>query len=185
MSVIDWRLGLAAAALLGGCASQVTTPGTAPGAEPPRPGQPSPTVLAGEVRWMRSLFEGTPVGVAAEPDGAMRVTVPMEFSFDASSATPKPPLRAVMDKVSATLARQPSAKVQVGAPGAAARAGAMRSYLTGKGVLALRVSTIAAPPDDSVLMRVVPGPVAIDKLDDSALPPPKGAFPGSKPPAKP
>jgi hypothetical protein len=27
--------------------------------------------------------------------------------------------------------------------------------------------------------------VAIDKLDDSALPPPTGAFPGAKGPAKP
>ena len=31
----------------------------------------------------------------------------------------------------------------------------------------------------------VPGPVAIDKLDDSALPPPKGAFPGNKGTTKP
>jgi hypothetical protein len=134
---------------------------------------------------MQALVDGTPVGVSTEPDGAMRVVVPMEFSFDAQSAVPKPPLRAVMDKVSTTLARQPSAKLQIGAPGAAARATAIRTYFNGKGVLALRVATIAPPPGDGVLMRVVPGPVAIDKLDDSALPPAKGAFPGNKAPARP
>ena len=48
---------------------------------------------------MKQLFDGTPVAIASEPDGSMRVDVPMTFSFDDKSNAPKPPLRAVMDKV--------------------------------------------------------------------------------------
>lgn len=186
-----WWTGLAGLLLLASCATQVPSPGPAAGTvpaatpEPPRPGQPPSTVLASEVRWLQALFDGTPVGIASEPDGAMRVTVPMDFSFDAQSSAPKPPLRAVMDKLATTMARQPSAKVHVGAPGAAARVTAMRSYFGTKGVTALRV--VAGPPaaGDAVTMRVVPGPVAIDKLEDSALPPPKGAFPANRGATKP
>ena len=180
----------AAVAALGlaGCAGPALSPSPAPPggatpappAEPPRPGQPPPTVLAGEVKWMQALFDGTPVRVASESDGSMRVDVPMTFSFDDKSPTPKPPLRAVLDKVSATMSRQPSAKIQLAAPGAAARASAMRSYLGSRGILALRVSTLPPAANDLVVLRVVPGPVAIDTLDDKALPPPTGAFPAVK-----
>jgi hypothetical protein len=180
-----------ALALVAGCAAPPQAPSPAPGVPPltppppvaeapPRPGQPPPTVLAAEVRWMAALFDGTPVRVASESDGAMRVEVPMQFSFDANASAPKPPLRAVMDKLSATLARQPGAKVQVAAPGPAARASAMRSYLGTRGVLALRVATLPPPAGELVTLRVVPGPTAIDKLDDRALPPPTGAFPAAK-----
>ena len=62
---------------------------------------------------------------------------------------------------------------------------AMRNYFGTKGVTALRVVTLPPASGDAVTMRVVPGPVAIDKLDDSALPPPKGAFPGNKGTTKP
>lgn len=170
------------AAWLAGCASPVLSPSPVdttptPGAAAPRPGQPPPTVLAAELKWMQALFEGTPVRVAGESDGSMRVDVPMTFSFDDKSPTPKPPLRAVLDKVSATMSRQPSAKVQLAAPGTAARATAMRSYLGSRGILALRVSTVAPAVNDLVVLRVVPGPVPIDTLDDKALPPPTGAFP--------
>jgi hypothetical protein len=171
---------------LAGCAVKPTVPPaaqtpTAPGAEPPRPGQPPPNVLAAEVQWMKQLFEGTPVAVATEPDGAMRVDVPLTYAFDDKSPAPKPPLRAVMDKVAATLARQTSAKVHLATPGPPARSAAMRTYLVGRGVLALRVVVLAQPPGDAVMLRVVPGPVAIDKLDDRALPPPTNAFPGNRP----
>ena len=181
-----FRLAFTAVALvvLAGCAAAPTRPGTpAPGvttapadAPPPRPGQPPPNVLAAEVNWMKQLFEGTPVAIMAEEDGAMRVDVPLAFAFDDKSPSPKPPLRAVMDKVAQTLARQPSAKVHVGTPGPAARAAAMRTYLMGRGVVSLRVVVMATPPGDATTLRVVPGPVAIDKLEDKALPP-SNAFP--------
>lgn len=188
----SWRAGWwVLPVVVAGCAAPPQMPSSAPttppvtmpppaDVPPPRPGQPSPTVLASEVRWMQALFDGTPVRIATETDGAMRVEVPMQFSFDANASAPKPPLRAVMDRVSATLARQPSAKLQVAAPGPAARATAMRNYFGTRGVLALRVATLPTPAGDLVTLRVVPGPTAIDKLDDQALPPPTGAFPAAK-----
>jgi hypothetical protein len=173
------------AALVVGCAAPTTVPPSAPPgtAEPPRPGQPPPNVLAAEVSWMKQLFDGTPVAIASEPDGSMRVDVPLGFSFDDKSNAPKPPLRAVMDKVAASMARQASAKVHIASPGPVARGAAMRSYLQGRGVIGLRVVVLAPPPGDAVTLRVVPGPIAIDKLDDSKLPPPGNAFPraGQKP----
>jgi len=175
--------------LAAGCAIAPTRPatttgGTAPAAPaeaPPRPGQPPPNVLAAEVNWMKQLFEGTPVAIVAEDDGAMRVDVPLAYSFDDRSTAPKPPLRAVMDKVAQTMARQASAKVLLAAPGPAARGSAMRNYLMGRGVIGLRMTVLSAAPSDAVMLRVVPGPVAIDKLDDKALPPPTNAFPGNRP----
>ncbi len=176
------------AAFVAGCATPtVVPPGTAPSpapAEAPRPGQAPPNVLAAEVNWMRQLFDGTPVVIASEPDGSMRVDVPLTFSFDDKSNAPKPPLRAVMDKVAQSMARQASAKLHLATPGPAARSAAMRSYLQGRGVIGLRVVVLAPPPGDAVMLRVVPGPVAIDKLDDRNLPPPTNAFPASRSGAK-
>lgn len=177
---------LSVAAVLAGCAATPTSTPSPPqpgAAEPARPGQPPPNVLAAEVTWMKQLFEGTPVAVASEPDGSMRVDVPMGFSFDDKSNAPKPPLRAVMDKVAASMARQASAKVHLATPGPPARGAAMRNYLQGRGVIGLRVVVLAAPLGDAVTLRVVPGPIAIDKLEDKNLPPPTNAFPraGTKP----
>jgi hypothetical protein len=172
--------------LLAGCGVTPTRPpaANAPSATPespaPRPGQPPPGVLAAEVTWMKQLFEGTPVAVVAEDDGAMRVDIPLSYAFDDKSSSPKPPLRAVMDKVAQSLARQASAKVHVATPGPAARGTAMRNYLMGRGVIALRVVVLTPPATEAVTLRVVPGPVAIDKLDDRALPPPTDAFPGNR-----
>jgi hypothetical protein len=170
------------AALLAGCAGPTQVPpgtSTTPG-EPPRPGQPPPNVLAAEVTWMRQLFDGTPVVIASEPDGAMRVDVPMQFAFDDKSNSPKPPLRAVMDKVALSMLRQASTKVHLATPGPVARGAAMRRYLQGRGVIGLRVVVLAPPPGDAVMLRVVPGPIAIDKLDDDKLPPPTNAFPANR-----
>jgi len=40
---------------------------------------------------------------------------------------------------------------------------------------------LAPPPGDAVTLRVVPGPVAIDKLEDKNLPPPANSFPRAGP----
>lgn len=176
------------AALVAGCATQtVVPPGSTPSAPPteaPRPGQAPPNVLAAEVTWMRQLFDGTPVAIASEPDGSMRVDVPLVFSFDEKSNAPKPPLRAVMDKVAQSMARQASTKLQLATPGPVARGAAMRSYLQGRGVIGLRVAVLAPTTGEAVMLRVVPGPVAIDKLDDKNLPPPTNAFPANRSGAK-
>lgn len=183
-------------ALLAGCATPSGAPptgtpaagvppaGTAPAPEPLRPGQPAPTALAAEVRWMQALFDGTPVQIVAEADGAMRVDVPMVHAFDDKSAAPKPPLRAVMDKVATSMGRQASSKVQIATPGPAARSAAMRSYLATRGVIALRVAVAPQPAAEWVTLRVVPGPTAIERLDDRSLPPPSGAFPASRTPSR-
>jgi hypothetical protein len=176
---------LSLAALVAGCAAPTQVPSDAPPStvpgEPPRPGQAPPNVLAAEVTWMRQLFDGTPVVIASEPDGSMRVDVPMQFSFDAKSNAPKPPLRAVMDKVAVSMARQASSKVHLATPGPVARGAAMRNYLQGRGVIGLRVVVLAPPQTgDAVMLRVVPGPIAIDKLDDKNLPPPTNAFPANR-----
>lgn len=194
MPSMNPRLVYALLALLAGCATpSVAPPTVAPSAgtppagsapEPLRPGQPAPTVLAAEARWMQALFDGTPVQIATEPDGAMRVDVPMIHAFDDKSATPKPPLRAVMDKVATTMGRQASSKVQIATPGPAARSAAMRSYMGTRGVIAVRVGVAAPPAGEWVTLRVVPGPTAIDRLDDQSLPPPTGAFPASRPPPR-
>ena len=107
---------------------------------------------------MKQLFDGTPVAIASEPDGSMRVDVPMTFSFDDKSNAPKPPLRAVMDKVAVSMARQATTKVQLASPGPVARGAAMRSYLQGRGVIGLRVVVLAPTQGDAVTLRVVPGP---------------------------
>jgi hypothetical protein len=80
--------------------------------------------------------------------------------------------------VAVSLGRQGSAKVHLATPGPVARGAAMRNYLATRGVIALRVVVLAQAPPDAVTLRVVPGPIAIDKLDDRALPPPTNAFPG-------
>lgn len=191
MPRMNSRLIYALLALLAGCATPTVAPptgtpsvDTTPAPEPPRPGQPAPTALAAEVRWMQALFHGTPVQIAAEPDGALRVDVPMVHAFDEQSATPKPPLRAVMDKVATTMGRQASSKVHIATPGPAARSAAMRDYMATRGVIALRVAVAAPPAGEWVTLRVVPGPTAIERLDDRSLPPPTGAFPASRTPPR-
>jgi hypothetical protein len=74
------------------------------------------------------------------------------------------------------MARQASSKVQLATPGPPARGAAMRSYLQGRGVIGLRVVVLAPTDGDAVMLRVVPGPIAIDKLEDKNLPPPTNAF---------
>ena len=129
---------------------------------------------------MRQLFDGTPVAIASDADGSMRVDVPLTFSFDDKSNAPKPPLRAVMDKVAVSMSRQASTKVHLATPGPAARGAAMRSYLQNRGVIPLRVVVLAPTQADAVTLRVVPGPIAIDRLEDKNLPAPTNAFPGNR-----
>ena len=172
---------LPAAAFIAGCATTpspssapppLVVPAPPPGATPPAP-PPSP--LEGEVRWMRQLFDGTPVVVDTERDGAMRVEVPLQYAFDGDQAAIKPPLNAVLEKVALSMKRNPTARVHLASPGkaaAAARTAAMRTHLRNHGVAPARISTGAAQREDVVVARMVPGAVGIDKLDDSKLPPP-------------
>ena len=67
--------------------------------------------------------------------------------------------------------------MQLASPGPVARGAAMRSYLQGRGVIGCAWWLLAPTQGDAVTLRVVPGPVAIDKLDDKNLPPPTQRVP--------
>ncbi|MBI5255183.1 MAG: hypothetical protein HY855_01685 [Burkholderiales bacterium] len=186
---------LGAALLLAGCAGAPRTPAQAPGsaaapAAQAGPGQaphargepraaapaasapgPRPQPLAGEQRWLSQLFEGTPVRIDVEPDGAaLLLRVPMAHSFETDSPQPKPALAAVLDKLSQSLKRQPASKLQIGAPGPAARALAARRHLLSRGVAAHRVEAASAAGGDGVVLRLSLTPVAAARIGEAGVP---------------
>lgn len=168
---------LAGALGLAGCSS--TPPqGSGRAGAPAAPATPTAPIapsgpLAGEARWLQSLFAGTPVQVLPERDGALSVEVPLGYAFDGDGATPKAPLKAVLDKLALSLYRQPSARVHLGPPGPAARERltALRGYLGAKGVAPQRMLATAPAQPDQLLLRLTPAPAAIERLDDASLPP--------------
>src|SRR5690348_812753 len=83
-------------ALLAACAS--TTGGGGPATGKAGAAAPRPT-LSEEQRRLADLFRGTPVVFAMQPDGSMRVSVPLRYSFDPGRFAVKPPLGAVLDRV--------------------------------------------------------------------------------------
>ena len=140
---------------------------------------PADAPLAPEARWLGDLFAGTPVQVAGEADGSVRIQVPMKFAFDPGtpttlpSTTPKPPLQAVLDKLSQSLKRRPAAKLQAGVPSPSAsdRLAAIRTHLANKGVPATRVAQTGTAGDDKLLLRLVEPSGGVKRLDDGSLPP--------------
>jgi hypothetical protein len=141
-------------------------PATATPAAPPGP-------LAAESQWMHSLFQGTPVLLADEPDGTLRVEVPLAYAFDTEASAAKPPLRAVLDRLAQSLGRQKNALLHLGPPGPKAkeRLADMRNYLIGKGVARARLpatgsSGSAASPNVQLRLTLAPAPVV--KLEDTA-----------------
>jgi type IV pilus biogenesis protein CpaD/CtpE len=164
---------LAAAALVAGCA---TSP--RPGGILERPGKPAePAVapmLAQEQRWLGQWFDGTPVIIAPGEDGALEVDVPLEFSFDAGKSAVKAPLAAVLDKVSESLHRLGTARVQVAAPAggeraalAGERASRLREYLLAKGVQSRRIEAMTVAGATAVGLRLVPPPAGVQRLEDA------------------
>jgi hypothetical protein len=159
----------------GGPRSTAPAPAEPPvsGAEPAPPLLPPGAALAAEARWLGELFAGTPVQVSGERDGSVRLQVPLKFAYEGATATaPKPPLQAVLDKLSQSLKRQPAARLQAAAPApsAADRLAAIRQHLAGKGVAAWRVGQAGAAADGAVLLRLVPAPAGVRQLDDRQLP---------------
>src|SRR5689334_2729491 len=105
---------LPAAAFVAGCATKPSPTNPPPlvvPAQPPASPSPPPSPLESEARWMRQLFDGTPVVVDTERDGAMRVEVPLQYAFDGDQAAIKPPLNAVLEKVALSMKRNPTARV--------------------------------------------------------------------------
>jgi hypothetical protein len=164
-------LGLMAATLLviQGCASHrpagpasAASPATAAsgGGASPAVGGQGVAPLVGEARWLRELFNGTPVGIADEAYGVVRLTVPLVHGFEPASSTPKPALKAVLDRVGQSLQRRNGAWVQLAAPGpqAAQRQQAMKSHLLALKVASWRVTGMpGATPADTVVLRLLPG----------------------------
>lgn len=185
-----WRGGLSACALLGlvACGS-IAPPPSPPGPAAPKPGLPSrpptpapeprppapppPPPLAAESRWLNELFGATPVRVRDEADGSVMVQVPMVHAFEGAGTSPKPAMKAVLDRLSQSLLRQPTARLMVEAPAPSSRAAALRAHLLSRGIAAWRVSTsVAAAEAPAVLLRLQPGAASVLRLDDASLPPP-------------
>ena len=126
------------------------------------------STLAVERQWLASWFKGTPVVVAQRPDGAVVVDVPREFCFDPGRDTVKPALAAVLDKVTQSLRRTPTAELHlIAAPNDASgtatlgvqRATRVYDYLRTHGIPAARLAKPTAASGAAVQLRMeVPSP---------------------------
>jgi len=143
---------------------------SAPGSQvSPRQPTPSPATkaastkahLAIEKLRLAELFRGTPVLFALQPDGSMRVDVPLNFSFDAGKAVVKPPLAAVLDRVAAGQLQEVT-QIVVRAPTDAAaksatllgeRGASVRDYLVARGLAETRV--IVSGSSGAAVVRLV------------------------------
>jgi outer membrane protein OmpA-like peptidoglycan-associated protein len=151
--------------LLSGCSLfHTTTPSAPTTAKKPSVGAPAlpeeqPKVsLASEQRRLADLFRGTPVVFEMQPDGSLRVDVPLKYSFDDGQTVVKPPLAAVLDRV-ARSQRAQKTKLRVAAPTdarsanpqlARERAASTRDYLVAHGVKASRFAGIAPASNGNV-----------------------------------
>jgi len=135
----------------------------------PRQPTPSPATkaastkahLAIEKLRLAELFRGTPVLFALQPDGSMRVDVPLNFSFDAGKAVVKPPLAAVLDRVAAGQLQEVT-QIVVRAPTDAAaksatllgeRGASVHDYLVARGLAETRV--IVSGSSGAAVVRLV------------------------------
>jgi outer membrane protein OmpA-like peptidoglycan-associated protein len=147
-----------AAAVLAGCASPRPPVQNAPVAPPPgKPGvaAPAAVTLPAEQKRLAELFRGTPVVVELTGDNALRVEVPLKYSFDKGKSAVRPPLAKVLDHLVPS-AKSPGARTRVTAPGdsgagtlARDRAAAARDYMVGKGAPATSFN-VAGSSDDAV-----------------------------------
>lgn len=160
----------AKAAAVAGPHPAAPTPASASASAPNVTAPASP--LAGEQRWLARLYQGTPVRVAGEPDGAVRVELPLLVAFDARSDQPTPGLRSVLQHLAQSLARQPRTRLGLAAPGqdATDRQQRMRLQLIDRGVAAHRLTLLPSVPDaGTVSLRLALAPAAISRLKDRDL----------------
>lgn len=145
--------------LFAGCA---TNPPAA--ARPGSAASPATTKasLLAEQRRLAALFRGTGVAVVAQPDGSLRVDVPLRLCFDSGRAEVKPTLASVLDRL-ASSQRNEATRLLVTAPTdpaakalllATERAVAARDYLVERGLDATRFS-ISAVARGSVVKIIV------------------------------
>jgi outer membrane protein OmpA-like peptidoglycan-associated protein len=156
----------ALAVALSGCSLFRSPEPSAPGSAkraPSTPGQVLPeeqpkVTLLSEQRRLADLFRGTPVVFEMQPDGSLRVGVPLKYSFDDGRTVVKPPLAAVLDRV-ARSQRTQKTKLRVAAPAdaksgsaqlAKERAASTRDYLVAHGVKVTRFASLAPASDGNV-----------------------------------
>jgi len=145
------------------------TPSASGSQATPRQPTPSPATkaastkahLAIEKLRLAELFRGTPVLFALQPDGSMRVEVPLNFSFDTGKAVVKPPLAAVLDRVAAGQLQEVT-QIVVRAPTDATaksptllgeRGASVRDYLVARGLADTRV--VVSGPAGAAVVRLV------------------------------
>jgi outer membrane protein OmpA-like peptidoglycan-associated protein len=169
--------GVAIAISVTACSS-VAPPVSAPGSTAPAQGSaplappdqraPAPVSLAVERQWLQTWFKGTPVVIAQSSVNTMSVDVPREFCFDAGQTKVKPPLVAVLDKLSESLVRVPSARVAVlAAPEdkgnakslAQERGDQIRMRLVSRGVTAARIGASTTATASGVQLRITTAPL--------------------------
>lgn len=116
------------------------------------------SALEAEQERLAELFQGTPVVFAMQPDGSLRVAVPLRYSFDPGRHAVKPPLAAVLDRVARSQLKEPT-RFTVSAPAdpngrglslATDRASSTRDYLVGRGIEPTRFSIAAVQRGDAV-----------------------------------
>jgi outer membrane protein OmpA-like peptidoglycan-associated protein len=179
--VLAHTLGLTLAIVISatGCSS-VAPPASsagsanAPGSAVPAPAAPSdqhapaPASLAVERQWLQTWFKGTPVVIAQTSVNTLNIDVPREFCFDATQTKVKPPLVAVLDKLSESLVRVPSARVAVLAVPedkgnakslAQERGDQIRMRLVSRGVPAARIGASTTATTSGVQLRITTAPL--------------------------
>jgi outer membrane protein OmpA-like peptidoglycan-associated protein len=116
-----------------------------------------PAQFAAERQWLSAWFKGTPVRIRQVDESAIAIDVPREFCFDSGKSSVKPPLGAVLEKMTQSLKRLPLANVTlIAAPGDASgssalaleRAAHVHERLRSGGVAADRLGkpTVASAP---------------------------------------
>ena len=143
-----WFGSVVVAGLMAGCGSvSGPAPAAVPGSAASSPG-PAHVTLASEQVRLSELFRGTPVVIAMQSDGGLRVAVPLQFSFDPASTVVKPPLGAVLDRLARSqLTETTRMRLRVSSDAGAAnpalsrgRAERARDYLVAHGIAASRIT---------------------------------------------
>lgn len=149
-------------ATLGACATRSGGPPPVVTTPDGRVEAPPRATLESEQRRLAELFQGTPVVFAMQPDGSLRVSVPLAFSFDRGRFAVKPPLGKVLDLV-ARSQRPETTRLLVSAPSdpqgrglllATERAASARDFMIARGLEATRFTIAATGGGDSVVVVV-------------------------------
>jgi len=159
---------LALLGLLAGCGTPPTPAQREPALVTPVTTATTKASLVAEKQRLSTVLQGTPAVLALQPDNSLRVDMPLRSCFDRGSATVKPPLAKVLDRMAASQ-RNESTRLLVTAPtdpGANALALAMqravtaRDYLVERGLDASRfsVSAVASNPTVKIVITASAAP---------------------------